>query len=130
MNVQEFFNALLMAVIAVCVPFLASVAASCIRSAADRATEQAKTERQRMLFQEIAMAVETSVTSVAQTYVDNMKDQNLFDADAQRKALNQCIETAMKILSPAAAEFIVSMGDPEEYLRPMVEAEVRRQKQM
>ena len=125
---QEFLNALLTAIISVCVPFLTGVIAAFIKKAAERAAERAQSEQQRQCIREIAGAVETAVSFVSQTYVDSMKGQNLFDAEAQRVALERSVEAAMQILSPAAADLIAKCGSPDDYLRPLVEAEVRRQK--
>ncbi|EJW98447.1 hypothetical protein EVA_13446 [gut metagenome] len=58
-----------------------------------------------------------------------MKEAGKFTAEAQKEALQRSLDTAISILSPAAAKFIQDVyGDLGEFIKPLIEAEVRKQK--
>ena len=101
---------------------VAGVAANAIREFAE-----AKTDNQSLV--EIADAVADAVEAKFQTYVDAMKDKNLFDAEAQKKALQEAVEACLASLSDRAKKYIekVSGGDVTAYLTTKIEAEVHRQ---
>ncbi len=102
---------------------VAGVAANAIREYVG-----AKTDSQSLV--EIADAVADAVEAKFQTYVDEMKDKNLFDAEAQKKALQEAVKACIAMLSDRAKQYIekVSGGDLEGYLTNKIEAEVHRQK--
>lgn len=102
---------------------VAGVAANAIREYAE-----AKTDSQSLV--EIADAVADAVEAKFQTYVDAMKDKDLFDAEAQKKALQEAVKACIASLSDRAKQYIekASGGDLEGYLANKIEAEVHRQK--
>lgn len=78
---------------------------------------------------EVTAAVTTAVTATSQTYVDALKNKNMFTKEAQAEALTKAKNTAIAIISPAAAEFINEVyGDLETYLTAKIEEAVRVQK--
>lgn len=103
----------------------AGVAANAIREYAEARTNNAT-------LVEIADAVADAVEAKSQTYVDALKDADLFDEEAQAKALKEAVAACIATLSDRAKDYInkVSGGDMTGYLTTKVEAEVRRQKRI
>lgn len=65
------------------------------------------------------------VLSTTQTYVDTLKKQGKFDAEAQKIAFEKTYENVMKILANDAKEYLeVSIGDLQTYVNNKIEAEV------
>ena len=80
-------------------------------------------------LQNAANAVFNAVQYVNQTYVDALKEQDKFDADAQRIAYSRALAAAKKALTQETITFIKeTFGDLDSYLKPMIEAQVRSQK--
>ena len=66
------------------------------------------------------------VMATSQTYVESLKKQGAFDANAQKEAFNQTYDTIMAILSNEAKEYLeASVGDLKLFITQKIEAEVR-----
>lgn len=129
---KELINETLLAVITVCVPILAGYGVKLIKSwtqTAIKDTQGAESDLVQSYLEEISRAVTTAVSYTSQTYVDSLKASGSFTVEAQKKALEKSIAAALSILTPAAADFIEqAYGDAKEYIIPLIEAEVRKQK--
>lgn len=78
-----------------------------------------------MLFETIA----TCVRATTQTYVDSLKKQNAFDAEAQKVAFEMSFNAVMAALTEDAKEYLASIyGDLTVYITNKIEAEVKAQK--
>ena len=67
------------------------------------------------------------VIATNQTYVNNLKDANAFDAEAQKEAFNKTMSAVMAILSEDAKDYIIeATGDLNTYLTQAIEAEVNK----
>jgi hypothetical protein len=65
------------------------------------------------------------VTATTQTYVESLKKQGKFDAEAQKEAFNQTYTAVMNILSEEAKKYLtVAVGDLNLYITQKIEAEV------
>ena len=70
-------------------------------------------------------AVETAVKETTQTYVDSLKKEGRFDADAQKEAFNRTLTTAKKLLTETAISAIQEVyGDVDEWLKSKIESSV------
>lgn len=66
------------------------------------------------------------VLTTTQTYVDALKDQNAFDLEAQKKAFEMTKTAVLAILTEDAKEYLNSaLGDFDEYLKTLIEAQVQ-----
>jgi|LSQX01.1.fsa_nt_gb N-methylhydantoinase B/oxoprolinase/acetone carboxylase alpha subunit len=75
------------------------------------------------------MAVEIAVKETSQVYVDELKEQNIFDYDAQAQALKLAKNRALQILSPAGQELLErAVGDVNSYIEALIEATVNDRK--
>lgn len=66
------------------------------------------------------------VLATTQTYVDSLKKEGAFDADAQKVAFTKTYTNVMKILSEEAKEYLTeALGDLEAYVYNRIEANVK-----
>lgn len=92
----------------------------------------AKTENEtaqkytNMIFDTITKCV----IATNQTYVNSLKEQNAFDAEAQKTAFNKTMNAVLEILSEDAKQYIIeTTGDLNTYLTNLIEAEVNKNRE-
>lgn len=67
----------------------------------------------------------TCVIATNQTYVDALKEQDLFNAEAQKEALQKTLNAVIANLSNDAKEYIKTISeDLNTYLIPLIESKV------
>ena len=77
----------------------------------------------------ISNTVTKCVTEINQTYVENLKDKNMFTAAAQKEAFNSCLKNVESLLPEECKKYITeTYKDLEAYLKVQIEAEVNKQK--
>ena len=65
------------------------------------------------------------VLATTQTYVEALKKEGAFDADAQKVAFTKTYTSVMKILTEDAKEYLEqALGDLESYIYNKIESEV------
>lgn len=70
--------------------------------------------------------ISSAVLATTQTYVEALKKEGKFDAEAQKSAFKQTYEAVMKVLTDDAIKYITtSVGDLETYVTNKIEAEVK-----
>lgn len=70
------------------------------------------------------------VVTTNQTYVNTLKEQGKFDAEAQKEAFNKTYEAVMRILTDDAKKYLSEvLGDLDLYINTMIESQVNFQKQ-
>ena len=70
------------------------------------------------------------VVATNQTYVNTLKEQGKFDAEAQKEAFNKTYEAVMRILTDDAKKYLGEvLGDLDLYINTMIESQVNFQKQ-
>jgi hypothetical protein len=78
-----------------------------------------------MLFETIS----TCVSATTQTYVDALKKEGKFDAEAQKIAFDKTYKAVLSTLTEEAKEYLTAMyGDLQSFLTAHIEAEVKAQK--
>lgn len=69
--------------------------------------------------------VKDAVSQVQQTYVENMKAEDLFDKKAQIEAFDMVKVTVVNLMNDRMMKIVMeAVGDFDEYLRNKIEAEV------
>ena len=69
------------------------------------------------------------VIATNQTYVDALKAEGKFDAEAQKKAFSLTCNAVLSILTEDAKEYLSeSLGDLESYITSKIESQVKLQK--
>ncbi len=80
----------------------------------------------------IALLFETirdCVSATTQTYVESLKSQGKFDAEAQQTAFQMSFDSVMQILSDDAKVYLANIyGDLSAFITTKIEAEVKAQK--
>ena len=73
--------------------------------------------------------VEDCVIATNQTYVEALKDQNAFTAEAQKEAFNKTYKAVMDILTDDAEEYLQNgVKDLETYIKTLIESQVNLNK--
>ena len=96
-------------------------------------TEMMKKETDNELYKKymdlLSETIVKCVIATNQTYVENLKNKNAFDAAAQKEAFNRTYDAVMNILSQDAIEFLnEAVGDLDTYIRKTIEAQVNMNK--
>lgn len=77
----------------------------------------------------VAQTITDCVIATNQTYVESLKKQNAFDAEAQKIAFQKTFEAVINVLSQDAKDYLTTLyGDATAYLTTRIEAEVNLQK--
>lgn len=73
--------------------------------------------------------IEDAVLATTQTYVEALKNKNMFDEEAQKQAFKLTYDAIMKVLTDDAKKYIESaVGDLETYITNKIESTVKLSK--
>ena len=73
----------------------------------------------------LAETITACVIATNQTYVESLKKQGKFDAEAQKEAFNQTYNAVMAVLTNEAKLYLTNIyGDLAAYITARIEAEV------
>lgn len=89
-----------------------------------------KTQEEKELMSKYLDMVEKTVTNCVmttnQTYVDSLKQEGKFDADAQKIAFDKTLDAVLAILSEDAKVYLTQIfGDLNIYLTNLIESQVK-----
>ena len=88
-----------------------------------------KDEKLERIINRAENIVSKTVILVNQTYVDALKDADMFDAEAQKAAFEMCKEKVLAMLNEESIKAIAeTFGDFDEWIRTLIEAYVRENK--
>ena len=91
--------------------------------------QKTKYETARKYLDMLNDTISSAVLATTQTYVDSLKKQGKFDAEAQKIAFKQTYDAVMKVLTTDAIKYITeSVGDLETYVTNKIEADVKLSK--
>ena len=77
----------------------------------------------------VAQTITDCVIATNQTYVESLKKQGSFDAEAQKIAFQKTLDAVTAVLSDDAKAYLTEIyGDATAYLTTRIEAEVNLQK--
>lgn len=77
------------------------------------------------------VTIQNAVLATTQTYVESLKKQGKFDAEAQKLAFKQTYDAVMNVLTADAVRYItVIVGDLETYVTNKIEANVKLSKSL
>ena len=73
--------------------------------------------------------IEDAVLATTQTYVEALKNKNMFNKEAQEYAFKMTYDAIMKVLTDDAKKYITSaVGDLETYITNKIESTVNQSK--
>lgn len=115
------------------IPLLGIVAKFVIEYIAQK-KEQVKAQTDNELAQKyldiLNDTIAKCVTATNQTYVESLKEQNAFDADAQKEAFNKTYNAVIETLGDEANKYLpMVIGDLQTYITERIEASVKESKQ-
>ena len=128
-TLNELLMTIIQAVIIPAIPVLVTFLVKLLKAKADQTTTKISNELARQYLQEAIDAVLQAVTYVSQTYVDSLKKQGKFDAEAQKIAFNTAKDIALQLLTEDAKNLITDLyGDLTVWLDTKIEQTVKEQK--
>lgn len=76
-------------------------------------------------IQMLTDTINSCVIATNQTYVESLKKQGKFDAEAQKQAFTQTTQAVLTILSQEAKDYLANIyGDLDKYISEKIEASV------
>lgn len=88
-----------------------------------------KDEKLERIINRVENIVSKTVILVNQTYVDALKDADMFDSEEQKAAFEMCKEKVLAMLNEESIKAIAeTFGDFDEWIRTLIEAYVRENK--
>ena len=86
-------------------------------------------ETQKKYLEMLNSTITDCVIATTQTYVDSLKKQGTFDAEAQKVAFTMTYESVVNLLTDEATEYLnEAVGDLQLYITQKIEAEVNLNK--
>lgn len=126
---NELLTTLIQVVVIPAIPVLVTYLVKYLKAKAEQTTTKIDNELIRTCIQEATDAVLQAVTYTAQTYVDSLKKQGKFDAEAQKIAFNTAKDIALQLLTEDAKNLITDLyGDLTVWLDTKIEQTVKEQK--
>jgi hypothetical protein len=128
-NVSAILTTIIQVVIIPAVPILITYVVKLLKTKTEQAAVKINNDLARQYLQEAVDAVLQAVTFTSQTYVDSLKKQGKFDAEAQKIAFNTAKDIALQLLTEDAKNLITDLyGDLTVWLDTKIEQTVKEQK--
>lgn len=88
-----------------------------------------KDAKVRQWATDLTNIIMSSVRTIAQTYVDSLKQKGAFTEEKQKEAFNKCLDLIKSQLTPELKKYIEdNFGDMEAYLKTQIEAMIKSMK--
>ena len=122
---QEIFYVCIIPLLGVLTGYLVSFLKAKGNQMAENANNALASKYIKMLTETIC----TCVVATNQTYVEALKKEGKFDAEAQKKAFQMTYDAVMSILSKEAKDYLQNIyGDLDTFLTNAIEAQVKNNK--
>ena len=126
---MEFLQELLLAIITAAVPVITGFICKWLQSLYESNKNKIKNDNTQFILGQVTDMIATAVVTTTSTYVKNLKANELFDEEAQKKAFNKTFEAVKHQLTDEARKIIeASYGDVETYLTNKIEQFVEQLK--
>lgn len=91
--------------------------------------QKTKNETAKKYLDMLDSTITDTVLATTQTYVEALKKQGKFDAEAQKIAFQKTYDAVMKVLTDEAKKYITeAVGDLDTYVNNKIESQVKIQK--
>ena len=121
----EIFEVCIIPLLGVLTAYLVSY----IRVKSEDLANKTENELADKYIQMLAETISDCVIATNQTYVENLKKDNLFTAEAQKEAFAKTYEAVINILTDEAKDYLTEVyGDLTTYITMKIEAEVNLSK--
>jgi hypothetical protein len=129
MEWNEIISTLLYAIITGAIGVLTTFATLWIKQKMGIAKEGAKTEEGKKYLGMLEETIVNCVLTTNQTYVSNLKKDNMFDAEAQKNAFKMTYDSVVSVLSADTMKFLnETYNDVPKLIELMIEAQVNKNK--
>ena len=123
--VKEIFEIVVIPLLGVGTVFLITL----IKKKTSEITEKIDNETLQKYVNMLSDTITTCVISTNQTYVDTLKKQGKFDAEAQKAAFDMTLTSVLAVLNDEAKRYLeAAYGDLNTYLTKQIEATVNANK--
>lgn len=128
---MELLTQIMEVVIIPLLGILTAYAVKIINAKMEQISSNRKNELEKKYLNMLSSTITECVMATTQTYVDSLKKQGAFTAEAQKNAFDQTYNAVMTILSEEAKEYLnEAVGDLNLYITQKIEAEVNLNKQI
>jgi hypothetical protein len=108
---------------------LTTFAIKFINTKTNEISEKVYNETQQKYLTMLNDTIIECVIATTQTYVESLKKENRFDAEAQKKAFDETYKAVLAILTDEAKDYIAeAVGDLDLYITQKIEATVNLHK--
>lgn len=84
-----------------------------------------KDQKAKDILNSLHQVVRDSVLEVYQTFVEELKEKDIFDKNAQKMALERCLELIKTNMSNEVKTWLeANVGDITAYLKSLIEAQI------
>lgn len=129
MEISELINAIFQVCILPLLGVLTTFLVKWLQAKSQQLQVNAQDETSKKYMLMLTNTITECVLATNQTYVETLKQQNKFDAEAQKIAFEKTSEAVMSILTEDAKEYLTNaVGDLELYIKQKIEAEVNLNK--
>lgn len=126
---KEILSVIMNLVIIPAVPLITVYAVNAFKQWADSKAIETDNATASEYIMEITDIISQAVISTSQTYVDSLKAQGKFDAEAQKIAFEKTKSVVLRLLAEDAVDFIAKMyGDVDLWLDTKIEQMVNESK--
>lgn len=125
MNSVELLNQIFQLCIVPLLGILTAYLVSFIKTKSTEMIAATDNETAKKYLQMLSDTVSTCVVATNQTYVDALKDQNIFDKNAQAEALKKTTEAVKNLLTTEARDYLKQIyGDVDLIIQNEIEEAV------
>lgn len=129
MEINELINVIFQVCILPLLGVLTTFLVKWLQAKSQQLQANAQDETSKKYMSMLTNTITECVLATNQTYVEALKQQNKFDAEAQKIAFEKTSEAVMSILTEDAKEYLTNaVGDLELYIKQKIEAEVNLNK--
>lgn len=122
---QDVFQICIIPLLGVLTVFLVKI----IKAKMNKIAADADNELAEKYILLLSDTITNCVIATNQTYVEALKDQNIFTKEAQIEAFNRTYTSVMNILSDEAKIYLTNIyGDLDKFIAEKIEAEVNKNK--
>ena len=128
-NVQELLKMLIELVLLPAIPVIVTYVVKTLKAHIEAKIADVNNKDVAEYLTQICDIISQVVTSTTQTYVDALKAQGKFDANAQKQAFEKTKTAILSMLSEEARDLLEKLyGDVDTWLETKIEQEVKIQK--
>lgn len=126
---MDFLQQICYAVIAAAVPVLTTFVCKWLQAVYESNKSKMQNEKVQVVLGQVTDMIAAAVETTTNTYVKELKANNVFDIDAQKEAFRKTFDTVQKQLTADSVQIITdAYGDADIYITNKIEQLVEQTK--